>query len=274
MIAEYNRKSFIFGIPGIILQFIGYFVRSPRMMITFWGIPVAGTCLLLVGLVYYAKAKGRHPAWSLFGLLSIIGVIVLGCLEDKSGQRLSESPTTQDMDQVTAPTTSRMAVGSFVLSLLGIIYSLCVPNFILLPLLIFALILGCVALRHIKKSGGLLSGRGFAVAGITISLIFLLLLVIGVIVGTYGRRYKSVDHYNRGKAYADKGEYDQAISDYNKALEIDPGFAGAYGNRAISYYDEGQYDKAWEDVHKTQSLGFQVFPRFLRALRRASGRQR
>jgi hypothetical protein len=39
-----------------------------------------GTVLLLVGLAYYAKAKGRNPAWCLFAFLSII----LACLKDKA----------------------------------------------------------------------------------------------------------------------------------------------------------------------------------------------
>jgi tetratricopeptide (TPR) repeat protein len=33
---------------------------------------------------------------------------------------------------------------------------------------------------------------------------------------------------NRGLAYSDKGQYDQAISDFTKALEIKPRFAAAY----------------------------------------------
>ncbi len=43
-----------------------------------------GTVLLIIGLVYYAKAKGRHPAWGIMGLLSIIGLIVLALLKDRS----------------------------------------------------------------------------------------------------------------------------------------------------------------------------------------------
>ncbi|MGA2468126.1 MAG: tetratricopeptide repeat protein, partial [Thermodesulfobacteriota bacterium] len=49
---------------------------------------------------------------------------------------------------------------------------------------------------------------------------------------------------NRGMAYRDKGQYDQAISDYNKALEINPKYAYAYNNRGIAYGDKGQYDRA------------------------------
>ena len=34
------------------------------------------------GLAYCAKAKGRSAKWCLMGLLSLIGLIVLACLED------------------------------------------------------------------------------------------------------------------------------------------------------------------------------------------------
>ncbi len=86
MIAEYNTKSFVYGIPGIILQTVGLFIRDSEGLMTPLGsiIVLCGTGLLLVGFIYYAKAKGRHPAWCLFGFLSLIGLIVLACLKDKS----------------------------------------------------------------------------------------------------------------------------------------------------------------------------------------------
>ncbi len=95
MTAEYNKKSFIFGIPGIVLQTAGCFIRTPEGMSTPLGVifVLVGTVLLLIGLTFYAKAKGRHPAWCLFGLLSIIGLIILVCLKDKSVQKASETTT-------------------------------------------------------------------------------------------------------------------------------------------------------------------------------------
>ena len=80
-------------------------------------------------------------------------------------------------------------------------------------------------------------------------------------------------YINHGVAYGQKGEYDQAISDCNKALEINPDFAEAYHNRGIIYYVKKEYDKTWEDVHKVQSLGHHVHPEFLKALREDSGRE-
>jgi tetratricopeptide (TPR) repeat protein len=40
---------------------------------------------------------------------------------------------------------------------------------------------------------------------------------------------------NRGSAYQDLGEYDQAIQDYSKSIELDPNSAVAYNNRGTVY---------------------------------------
>lgn len=80
-------------------------------------------------------------------------------------------------------------------------------------------------------------------------------------------------YINRGNAYFFKGQHDQAISDFNKALDTDPKFARAYANRAEAYFMKKEYDQAWEDARQAQSLGHEVNPKFLQALRKASGRQ-
>ena len=55
---------------------------------------------------------------------------------------------------------------------------------------------------------------------------------------------------NRGIAYGEKGQYDQAISDFNKAIEINPRYEKAYSNRGIVYRLKGQYDRAISDFNK------------------------
>ncbi len=55
---------------------------------------------------------------------------------------------------------------------------------------------------------------------------------------------------NRGAAYGEKGQYDQAVSDFNKAIEIDPRYNKAYNNRGIVYRLKGQYDRAVSDFNK------------------------
>jgi len=75
MIKKYNNISLAWGIPGIVMQIAGNVIGNLLVLLV-------GTILLMVGLAYYAKAKGRSPAWCLMGFLSLIGFIVLACLKD------------------------------------------------------------------------------------------------------------------------------------------------------------------------------------------------
>jgi len=53
---------------------------------------------------------------------------------------------------------------------------------------------------------------------------------------------------NLGLAYKDRGELDKAVTNYNKATEVDPGYAEAYGNRAATYLRMGRMDEALDDL--------------------------
>jgi len=59
---------------------------------------------------------------------------------------------------------------------------------------------------------------------------------------------------NRGNAYQDKGEFDQAILDYTKAIEIDPKYASAYTNRGNAFGTKGDHDRAIENHTKAIEL--------------------
>jgi len=43
---------------------------------------------------------------------------------------------------------------------------------------------------------------------------------------------------NRGILYANSGQYQQAIEDFNKAARINPDYADAYSNRAFIFYKQ------------------------------------
>lgn len=65
--------------------------------------------------------------------------------------------------------------------------------------------------------------------------------------------------YNdRGIALASKGQYEQAISEFNKALELSPVYAQAYYNRGIAHLSMGQYDRAIIDFNRVIELGKEV----------------
>jgi len=80
-------------------------------------------------------------------------------------------------------------------------------------------------------------------------------------------------YFSRGCVYHKQGQYDHAIADYTKALEINPGDALAYYNRGRAYYSKGEFDKSWDDIKKAEELGYQIPSKFLDDLRKASGRQ-
>ena len=63
-------------------------------------------------------------------------------------------------------------------------------------------------------------------------------------------------YFNRGISKAELKDYSGAISDYNKAIELDPNDATAYNNRAASKYFANDLKGACEDAKKSASLGY------------------
>jgi len=87
MIKKYNSLSFLFGVPGIVLQILCFvavdFISSISMAILVAvSLYVVGTTLLLAGLGCYAKSRGQSWVYCFFGFLGIIGFIVLLYLKD------------------------------------------------------------------------------------------------------------------------------------------------------------------------------------------------
>jgi hypothetical protein len=98
MIAKYNRKSLALGIPGLFLQLGCVFAinliaakaknggttPSNSLALLFAAGSFVGALLLIVGLSFYAKAKGYSAVFGLLGLLSCIGLLILAVLPDKT----------------------------------------------------------------------------------------------------------------------------------------------------------------------------------------------
>jgi tetratricopeptide (TPR) repeat protein len=61
-------------------------------------------------------------------------------------------------------------------------------------------------------------------------------------------------YYVRGDAYADLGEHQQAIRDYDQAIRMKIGDVGVYNDRAVSYFRSGQHEKAMQDFDKAIRL--------------------
>ena len=66
------------------------------------------------------------------------------------------------------------------------------------------------------------------------------------------KAYLAIVYINRGGAYDYKGEYDRAIADFDKAIELNPKDGGAYINRGAVNYHKGEYDRAIADY--TQAI--------------------
>jgi len=68
------------------------------------------------------------------------------------------------------------------------------------------------------------------------------------------RKSRRLAYYYRGKGHYEKRQYDRAIADYTKAIELNPKFADAYNFRGIAYRKIGQYDRAIADHTKMIEL--------------------
>jgi tetratricopeptide (TPR) repeat protein len=65
----------------------------------------------------------------------------------------------------------------------------------------------------------------------------------------------AVAYSNRGLVYQnDLKEYQKAMADYNRAIELDPNFALAYNRRGLVYYDLKEYQKAMADYNRAIEL--------------------
>jgi tetratricopeptide (TPR) repeat protein len=79
---------------------------------------------------------------------------------------------------------------------------------------------------------------------------------------------KAEIHYNLGLTYQAKGLFDKAIEEYRKALELNPEDAEAHNNLGIIYYNQGSYQKAIEEFNHALSINpdFKIARKNLRLL--------
>ncbi|MHB8154718.1 MAG: hypothetical protein ACYDFR_01535, partial [Candidatus Omnitrophota bacterium] len=69
-------------------------------------------------------------------------------------------------------------------------------------------------------------------------------------------------------------EMDSVISVFSEAIKKTPSYAGAYYNRALAYFYKKNYEQCWQDVHMAESLGCGFSADFLKALKKASHREK
>lgn len=66
------------------------------------------------------------------------------------------------------------------------------------------------------------------------------------------------DYDSRGTDYGKQGKYDLAISDFTKAIQLDPQYVAAYNNRGVVYKKQGKYDLSIADF----ATAIQINPQF------------
>jgi tetratricopeptide (TPR) repeat protein len=72
--------------------------------------------------------------------------------------------------------------------------------------------------------------------------------------GLLDRDNLATAYKNRGDAYDDKGQYDQALEDYGRAVETNPQDAEAFNSRGATYIALGRYELAVKDFDQAVGI--------------------
>lgn len=102
------------------------------------------------------------------------------------------------------------------------------------------------------------AGRIAVSTGIAVFLLFRSFLYLGVWHDSFSLWDYAVKHSpqsfwaynNRGKAYADRGDFEKALADYNQAVRINPYYAKTYISLAYLYENHGKYAQAMDNFSK------------------------
>ncbi len=72
--------------------------------------------------------------------------------------------------------------------------------------------------------------------------------------GTGTKAKEADDHYNRGVRRQNAGDIVGAIAEYSRAIELDRQFADAYNNRAVAFFNQKEYQAAIADLTKSLEI--------------------
>jgi len=64
----------------------------------------------------------------------------------------------------------------------------------------------------------------------------------------------AIAYNNRGDAYTAKADYDRAVQDFNRSIEINPTNAKPFNNRGVVYLKKGEYDLAIKNLDEAIRL--------------------
>src|SRR5262245_51729587 len=79
-----------------------------------------------------------------------------------------------------------------------------------------------------------------------------------IVAGRKSREDLAIAYANRAIAYAyrfgHRPDYDRALADFDKAIQLKPDYADAYNNRGEAYLDKGDKERAFADFDKAIQL--------------------
>jgi tetratricopeptide (TPR) repeat protein len=84
-----------------------------------------------------------------------------------------------------------------------------------------------------------------------------------------------ITYNNRGSLYADLGRYEDALTDFENAIDIAPDYAGSYYNRGKMYLHLDRTNEAERDFEKALELNLTADQRHQveKALKKTGGYQ-
>ncbi|MGI8893494.1 MAG: tetratricopeptide repeat protein [Bacteroidia bacterium] len=71
---------------------------------------------------------------------------------------------------------------------------------------------------------------------------------------------------NRGNSYAFKRDFQKALHDHTKAIELDPSYGRAWFNRAVTYFQLSNLQAAYNDLQQAERNGYKPHPQFRKDL--------
>jgi tetratricopeptide (TPR) repeat protein len=80
--------------------------------------------------------------------------------------------------------------------------------------------------------------------------LFLVSLLIMLSLSMCGQDEPAEDHFKRGNELSVSGDFEEAVAEYEQALEIEPENVDILSNLGVAYYNLGQLDKAIEQYSK------------------------